>query len=235
MLLLDKPKRTVSMRPMTFFICLACVIGLSASGTCFIMNKKYHSLLKDRDLTDQTHYKTLLDKNSELMNSVRKLESEYGKLEPRSRDLESRLDAAEQKNMQKASELATLSKDLETTKTQVLNLTEDLKDREQKYNSLKQILDSHLVLEPTWVGSGKSVQALDGNLLVELGERLEDECQKDSAAVGYLTSGTDKKRLCLSMGKPESFKYQGKKYLFTLLESKKSEGVDSYCISIVKE
>jgi hypothetical protein len=42
------------------------------------------------------------------------------------------------------------------------------------------------------------------------------------------------KQLCLRTGKPESFKYQGEKYLFNLLESKESEGAHHYCISILK-
>ena len=76
----------------------------------------------------------------------------------------------------------------------------------------------------------------DGNLGIVLYEASDtSKCYKDSAAVCYLTNGPDKKKLCLRTGKPESFKYQGKKYLFNLLESKESEGAHLYLISILKE
>jgi archaellum component FlaC len=249
----EKTKKTVAMHPAILLVCFVCLIGLSVSAAYLIVLVKYHSQLDNKDqeiLTVRKENQALADQNIELRHSLEKLENEYSNLEPRYKDLASWLDTAEQKNMQTASELATVSKALETAKADVLKLTEELDaklseiaalnaDRQaldQKYNGFKEMLASYLVLEPTWVSSGETTRALDGNLLIVLYEASEKEkCHKDSAAVGYLISGNDKKKLCLRTGKPESFTCRGKNYLFNLLESKESEGVHRYCICIMKQ
>ena len=190
------------------------------------------------------------DKNIALENSLQKLENEYSNLESQYKDLASGLDTAEQRNTQTASELASALKDLEAARGDALKLRDELDAKlseiealnvdqqtlEQKYNGFKEMLAPYLILEPTLVGSGETTMAFDGNLGIVLYEASEtSKCYKDSAAVCYLISGTDKKKLCLRTGKPESFKYQGKKYLFNLLELKESEGAHHYLISILKE
>jgi hypothetical protein len=92
------------------------------------------------------------------------------------------------------------------------------------------------VLKPTWVSSGETTLAFDGNLRIVLYNPSDkDECQKGSSAVGYLISGTDKKKLCLRTGKPENFTYQGKNYLFNLSGTAAQASVYRYCISILVE
>ncbi|MGO9373835.1 MAG: hypothetical protein ACLQBD_17235 [Syntrophobacteraceae bacterium] len=190
------------------------------------------------------------DKNIALENSLQKLENEHSNLESQYKDLASGLDTAERENAQTASELTSALRDLEAARVDVLKLRGELDAKfseiealnadqqtlEQKYNGFKELLAPYLVLEQTLVGSGETTMAFDGNLGIILYEASEtSKCHKDSAAVCYLISGTNKEKLCLRTGKPESFKYQGKKYLFNLLESKESEGAHHYCISILKE
>jgi len=92
------------------------------------------------------------------------------------------------------------------------------------------------VLKPTWVSSGETTPAFDGNLRIVLHQTSgEDECEKDSAAVSYLTGDTDKKKLCLHTGKPENFTYQGVNYLFNLSGIAAQAGVYRYCISISQQ
>jgi hypothetical protein len=207
-MLLEETKKTLSMHPIRLLVCFVCLIGLSVAATFLIVRAKYQSHLDDKKqevLTVQKNNKALADQNIELRNSLLKLEDEYSKLEPRYKDLQSRLDAAEQKNMQTASELTTDSKKM-------------------------------LVLKPTWVSSDETTLAFDANLHIVLHKALDkDECQKDSAAVGYLTSDTEKTKLCLQTGKPEVFTYQGKNYLFNLSGIATQASVYRYCISISLE
>ena len=113
--------------------------------------------------------------------------------------------------------------ELDAKLSEIEALNVDQQTLEQKYNSFKEMLAPFLILEPTLVGSGETTMAFDGNLGIVLYEASDtSKCHKDSVAVSYLINGTDKKKLCLRTGKPESFKYQGKKYLLNLLESKKA-------------
>ena len=126
--------------------------------------------------------------------------------------------------------------ELDAKLSEIEALNVDQQTLEQKYNSFKEMLAPFLILEPTLVGSGETTMAFDGNLGIVLYEASDtSKCHKDSVAVSYLINGTDKKKLCLRTGKPASFKYQGKKYLLNLLESKESKGTHHYCISILKE
>jgi hypothetical protein len=109
----------------------------------------------------------------------------------------------------------------------------DQQTPEQKDNGFE---EAPPVLKPTWVNSGDTTPAFDGNLRIVLYKASDkDECQKDSAAVSYLISGTDKKKLCLRTGKPQSFTYQGKNYLLNLSGIAAQAGVYRYCISISLE
>ncbi len=246
----EKTGRTVKMRPITLLVCCVCLIGLSVSATYLIDHAKYE---KQSDNKAQEILAVQEDKKSlsvALQNSLQKLENEYSNLQSQYKDLASKIDTAEQKNTQTALELASALKDLEAARVDALKLRGELKAKlseiealnvdqqtlEQKYNGFKEMLAPYLILEPTLVGSGETTMAFDGNLILVLYEVSDtSKCRKDSAAVSYLISGTDKKKLCLRTGKPESFKYQGKKYLFNLLESKESEGARHYLISIIKE
>jgi cell division protein FtsB len=108
----------------------------------------------------------------------------------------------------------------------------DRQTSEQKYNDSEEMV----VLKPTWVNSGETTPAFDGNLRIVLYKASDkDECEKDSAAVSYLISNTDKKKLCLRMGKPENFAYEGRNYLFTLSGIAAQASVYRYCISISLE
>ena len=108
----------------------------------------------------------------------------------------------------------------------------DKQTPEQKYKGIEETP----VLKPTWVSAGGPTLAFDGNLRIVLYKASDkDECQKDSAAVSYLISGTDKKKLCLRIGKTESFTYQGKNYPFNLSGIAAQAGVYRYCISISLE
>ena len=142
----------------------------------------------------------MTDQNTELNNSLQKLEDEQSRLE-------AKLSAIEAQNA-------------------------DQQTSEQKYNGFEEAP----VLKPTLVNSGDTTPAFDGNLRIVLYKASDkDECQKDSAAVSYLISGTDKKKLCLRTGKPQSFKYQGKNYLLNLSGIAAQAGVYRYCISISLE
>ncbi len=249
----EKTGRTVKMRPITLLLCFLCLIALSVSATYFVGHAKHKKQTNDEGeevQTVQKNNKSLSDKNAALEDSLQKLENERGNMESQNKDLSSRLDAVEQKDTQTASELASALKDLATARDDALKVRGELDTRlseiealntnrqtlEQKYNGFKEMLAPYLILEPTPVGSGETVEAFDGNLGIVLYEVPDkSRCHKDSAAVGYLISGTDKKELCLRTGKPESFKYQGKRYLFNLLESKEGEGAHHYLISILKE
>ncbi len=111
-------------------------------------------------------------------------------------------------------------------------LKADQQTSEQKDNGFKETL----VLKPTWVNSGQTMPAFDGNLRIVLYKASDkDECQKDSAAVSYLISDTDKKKLCLQTGRPENFTYQGRNYLFNLSGIAAQASVYRYCISISLE
>jgi uncharacterized protein YlxW (UPF0749 family) len=232
----EKTRRTVRMRPITLLFSFVCLIGLSVSATYLIDHAKYEKQDK----------KAL---SVPLQNSLQKLETEYRNLDAQHKDLASRLDTAEQKNTRTASELASALKELEAARADALKLRGELDaklseiealnaDRqtlEQKYNGFKEMLATYLVLEPTLVGSGETATAFDGKLQIFLHEVSDkDKCPKGSAAFSDLISGKDQTKLCLRTGKPESFKYQGKKYLFNLLESKESKGAHHYLISILK-
>ncbi len=249
----EKTKRTVGMHPVILLVCIVCLIGLSVLATYLIMGVKYQSQKDNNDqeiLTVRKDYKALADRDIELRNSLQKLENEYSKLEAQYKDLASRFDSVEQKNIQTTSQLAAASKDLETAKADALRLTGELDAKlseiealnanrealEQKYVGFKEMLAPDLILEPTWVGSGETTSAFDGNLLIVLYEATNtSKCYKDSTAVSYLISGVTKMKLCLRTGKPESFKYRGKKYLLNLIESSGSDEAQHYCISILKE
>jgi len=251
--LVKKPRRTIRMHPITLLVCFVCLIALSVSATYLVGHTKYKKQSGNEDeeiLAIQKDNKSLSDKNIALENSLQKLENEHSNLESQYKDLASRLDTAEQKDTQTASEFASALKELGTARVDALKLRDELdaklsemealnSDRqalELKYNVFKQMLAPYLILEPTWVDSGATTLAFDGNLILVLSEASEnDKCHKDSATVSYLISGRDKKKLCLQTGKPESFKYRDKKYLFNLLESKESEGTHHYLISILKE
>jgi hypothetical protein len=86
----EKTKRTVSVRPITLLVSLACLIGLSVSATFLIRHAGYKKQPDDKDqqiLTAQKNNKFLSDKNIELQNSLLKLEDEYSNLESRYKDL----------------------------------------------------------------------------------------------------------------------------------------------------
>ena len=103
---------------------------------------------------------------------------------------------------------------------------------EQKNDSFEETV----VLKPTWVSSGETTPAFDGNLRIVLYKASDkEECQKDSAAVSYLVSDSEKKKLCLRTGKPENFTYQGKNYLFNLSGIAAQASAYRYCISISLE
>jgi len=108
----------------------------------------------------------------------------------------------------------------------------DRQTLEQKYNDSKEML----ALKQTWVISGETTLAFDGNLRIVVHKASgKDECQKDSAAVSYLTSDTDIKKLCLRTGEPENFTYQGKNYSFNLSGIAAQASVYRYSISISSE
>jgi len=220
--------KIVRMRPLTLLVCFVCLIALSVSATYLIHHTKYKKQSDNKDqkiLTVQKNYESLSDANIELQNSLQKLKNEYSKLESPHKDPE----AARDDTLKLRDEL-----DAKSSEIQALNV--DQQTLEQKYNGLKEILAPYLILEPTLVGSGETTMVFDGNLGIVLYEAEDtSKCYKDSAAVCYLINGPDKKKLCLRTGKPKSFKYQGKRYLFNLLESKGSEGAHRYLISILKE
>ncbi len=121
---------------------------------------------------------------------------------------------------------------LDAQLSQMEALQADRQALEQKHTGFKETL----VLKPTWVRSGETTPAFDGNLRIVLHEVSDkDECQKDSAVAGYLTGDTDKKILCLRTGKPEDFTYQGKNYSFNLSGIAAQAGVYRYYISISSE
>jgi hypothetical protein len=121
---------------------------------------------------------------------------------------------------------------LDAQLSEIKALKADRQTLEQKSDGFEEMV----VLKPTWVSSGETTLAFDGNLRIVLHETSDkDECQKDSAAVSYLTSDTDKKKLCLRTGKPENFTYQGKNYLFNLSGIAAQASVHRYCISISLE
>lgn len=207
-MLTEETKKPLNIRPLALIGCFVFLIGLSAATTYFTVRVKYQSQLDYKNqevLTVQENNKALADQDIELRNSLRKLQDEYSTLESRYKDIESRLNTAEQKNIQTASDPAA-----------------DLKEAP--------------VLKPTWVGSYQMTLAFDGSLRIILHKAADkDECPKDSATVGYLTSDTDKMKLCLRTGKPENFTYQGKGYLFTLSGIAAQAEVYRYCISISEE
>ena len=121
---------------------------------------------------------------------------------------------------------------LDTKLSELEALNADRQTLEQKNNGFKEML----VLKPTWVSSGDTTLAFDGNLRIVLYKASDkDECQKDSAAVSYLTSDTGKEKLCLRIGKPENFTYQGQNYLFNLSGIAAQASVYRYYISISLE
>jgi septal ring factor EnvC (AmiA/AmiB activator) len=248
-----KTKRIPGKHLAVLLACFVCLIGLSISGTYLFMRARNQNRM-DSEYKEETMLrkdnKDLSDRNSDLLNSLQKLESEFGILQSQSKELASKLDSAEEKNVKTTSELAAALKELEAAKADISRFTVELDaklsqmedinaDRQalqQKYHDYKKMLGPNLVLEPTWVSSGETIPAFDGSLLIVVYDVSEkDKCRRDSVAVGYLIRGADKKKLCLETGKPEDFKYQGKEYLFNLLEEKGSEETKRYCISILKQ
>jgi hypothetical protein len=206
-MLIEETKKPLSMHPITLLVCFVCLIGLSVSATFLIVRAKYQSQSDNKNQEVQTIQKN----NKALTDQNIELRNSLQKLE----DEYSRLDA-------KLSKIEALNVDRQTL--------------EQKYNGSKEMLAPYLILEPTLVGLGEAAKAFDGNLMIVLYEASDmDKCQQGSTAFTYLISGKDKTKLCLRTGKPESFKYRGEKYLFNLLESKKSKGESRYLISILKE
>jgi len=249
----EKTKRTVTMFPTTLLVYFVCLIGLSVAATYSFVHAKYLKQLnnKDLELLDvQKSNKALADGNIELQNSLLKAGNDYGKLEAQYKDLASKLDTVGRKNAETASELEAASKDLEAAKADAGKLADELEAKssetdalnagrqtlEKKYDSYQEMLAPYLVLEPTWVSPAETTRAFDGNLLVVLYTASDKgKCYKDTVALCYLFSGANKEVLCLRTGQPESFKYQGKKYLFNLVEAKDTETAKRYCISIFKQ
>ena len=103
---------------------------------------------------------------------------------------------------------------------------------EQEYNDSKEMP----VLKQTWVVSGKTALAFNGGVRIVTHKASDkDGCQKDSAAVSYLTSDTDIKKLCLKTGETENFTYQDKNYLFNLSGIAAQANEYRYSISISSE
>lgn len=90
-----------------------------------------------------------------------------------------------------------------------------------------------LVLKPTWVSSGQTTLAFNGNLRIIVNEASgKDECPENLGTVSYLISAEGKKKLCLRTGEPANFTYQGKQYSFNLSGIATTAGMFNYCISI---
>jgi len=198
-MLTEKPKKTLSIRPITLLVCFACLIGLSASATYLMVRVDYQNRLDNKNreiLAVQKDNKALADQNTELMNSLQKLEDKYSKLDAQLSEIEAQ--------------------------------RSDRQTSEQKYSGFGETQ----VLKPRWVNSGETTQAFDGSLRIVLYASDKEQCPKDSAAVGYLSSDTGKNKLCLRTGKPEEFTYQGKNYLFNLSGIAATADVSRYYISI---
>lgn len=121
---------------------------------------------------------------------------------------------------------------LDAKLSEIEALKADRQTSEQKSNSFEEMV----VLKPTWVSSGETTPVFDGNLRIVLYKASDkDECEKDSTAVSYLISDTDKKKLCLQTGKPENFTYQGKNYLLNLSGIAAQASMYRYCVSISLE
>ena len=149
-------------------------------------------------------------------------------------------------------EVLTVQKDNKALADQNSELMNSLQKLEDKYSKLdaqlsemqaqkadRQTLDQRHetieempVLKPTWVSLGETTLAFDGSLRIILYVSDKDHCPKDSAAVSYLISDTDKKKLCLRTGKPEEFAYQGKNYSLNLSGIAATANASRYCISI---
>lgn len=86
----ETTKRTVSMHNVILIMCFVCLVGLSASGTYLIMRAKNQNQLDDinqKVLTLEKNNQSLTDRNTELMNSLQKLEDEHNELESRYKDI----------------------------------------------------------------------------------------------------------------------------------------------------
>jgi hypothetical protein len=207
-MLIEETKKTLGMRPITLLVCFVCLIGLSALVTYLIVHFTYQRQLDNKNqqvLNIRKNYEALAHQNFELRTSLQKLENEYSKQEIRYKDLESRLDAAEQENMQTTPESATYSKEMLVLKPTWVSPGETAL-----------AFDGNLRI-----------------VLHQPSEK--DECQKDSVAVTYLSSDKEEKKLCLRTGRPENFTYQGKNYLFNLSGIAARASVYRYCISISLE
>jgi hypothetical protein len=87
---MPETKRNVIARPITLLICSLCLIGLSASTTYLIVRNKNQSRLdyvNQKVLTLEKNNKSLADRNTELMNSLQKLQNEHSELESRYKDI----------------------------------------------------------------------------------------------------------------------------------------------------
>ena len=99
--------------------------GLSVSATYLVDYAKYKKQSRNEDeeiLALRKNNKSLSDQNIALRNSLEKLDKEYGNLESQYQDLTSKLNIAEQKDTQAASELASALNDLETARVMLLSL-----------------------------------------------------------------------------------------------------------------
>lgn len=112
-MLIEEPKRTVSVHPVILIACFVCVIGFSVLATYLIAHVGFQNRLKAKDqriLNMRKNYEALAHQNLALKNSLHKREDEYSKLKKRYETIESSHETTEPKKVQTAPEQALVLK-----------------------------------------------------------------------------------------------------------------------------
>jgi hypothetical protein len=86
--------------------------------------------------------------------------------------------------------------------------------------------ESPIVLEPTWVESGSSVQAISGQIIIRAyhSGQWKTPCEYGEANVLIDTPYKESIQACLKPGLRKTFDYKGKNYFLTLLQERSHVG-----------
>lgn len=234
-MLIEQKRNSSGLRLAIVIVCVLCLMGLSAFTTYVLLNKRYTKeadILNQKIMLDERNIKNLSDINSDLKMSIATVENQYINTNSLNKVLSSMLHSTEHEDTDTNVKLKIIMKNLNEAKTDALKRELELST---KLQVLQNLLAPYVIVKPTWVISGQSTPIIDDTLTAILNQiSPDDKIHKNSVAFVYLIQGKLKRKLFLEMGKPQPFFYNGKKYLFNLLQSNSDKGGLHYCIAILK-
>ncbi len=223
-------------RVIVLFISFIYITVLSVSVFYTLLDTRYKSQIYNQNkqiIEDHKRIAILTNKNANLYISIKTSQCDQNAIYSKYNDLVSKLHSCTATNADITAQLTSVLDNLKSAHANTIKL----KDVISNLQTFKSIVAPYVVLAPTWVGSGVGTPAFDGNLMIIIYEKSQnDKSCKESSIIGYLIENTHKQKLCLKTRQPGTFKYQRNEYLLDLLDSQETPDKSRrYCISILKK